>query len=58
MNFFIIVLLLIIVTCINLYFGLNCVNPNGKGMMSNMKRNLTKLLQLIGFIKKPKDDSS
>tara|TARA_Y100001970_G_C14210847_1_gene846814 strand:- start:1336 stop:1440 length:105 start_codon:yes stop_codon:yes gene_type:complete len=34
------------------------VNPNGKGMMSNMKRNLTKLLQLIGFIKKPKDDSS
>ncbi len=50
MNFFMIVLLLIIVTCLNLYFGLNCVNPNGSGILANLKRNLTKILNAIGIV--------
>lgn len=51
MNFFAIVFLLFVVTAINLYFGLNCVNPNGSGFLSKMKKNLISLLQQVGLLK-------
>tara|TARA_B100001540_G_C15585425_1_gene541473 strand:- start:358 stop:558 length:201 start_codon:yes stop_codon:yes gene_type:complete len=58
MNFFAIVFLLLVVTAINLYFGLNCVNPNGTGFLSKMKKNLISLLQKVGLFKDETQDES